>query len=87
MDTRLNIKTSVQISYLQNVTIQGDGFSLPNNEIFLIKNISDTNVKAVIQLPSSSGNIETILYPGWNVELCTKIVSVDDSNAKLQIGY
>ncbi len=87
MGTRLNYETSVQVTYLQDVTVGKEGFKLPNNEVFLIKNIGDNNVSATIELPSMNGSIKTVLYPGWNVELCTKIVSVDDSNAKLQIGY
>lgn len=52
---------------------------------FLIKNITEEPITASIQLANQDTPISTILYPGWNVEICNKITGVTANT--LQYGY
>lgn len=81
----LGYSTSVQITYVEDIKTDKE-FRTTNGQPFLIKNIGDVNVVATIELVSGT-KVETVLYPGWNVEICSAIVSVKTQNAKLQIGY
>lgn len=70
--TNINgISNSLQISKLGNVT--AGNFKLTTVSPFLVKNITDDNIKASVRLANMSNFIETILYPGWNTELMVEI--------------
>ena len=60
---------SLQVSILQNVPA-GDFFP---GVIFLIKNITDDNITIQIRPAGQDNFIETVLYPGWNPEICEVI--------------
>ena len=73
--------SSVQVSILQNVPA-GDFFP---GVIFLIKNITDDNITIQIRPAGQDNFIETVLYPGWNPEMCEEIR--DAEKGTLQYGY
>ena len=62
---------NTQIGKIWN--IEGD-FS--SSTPFCIKNITDKNVKLNVRLVGMEGFIDTIFYPGWNVELVCEIKGV-----------
>lgn len=72
MKTLLNAKVGLQITELQNIP-EGD---FKSNRPVLIKNISDTAIKLFIRTYDNSNFVQTILYPGWNVELIMEIKDV-----------
>ena len=53
--------------------------------IFLIKNITDDNITAEIRPAGQDNFIETVLYPGWNPEMCEEIRDAEEGT--LQYGY
>lgn len=73
--------SSVQVSILQNVPV-GDFFP---GVIFLINNITDDNITAEIRPAGQDNFIETVLYPGWNPEMCEEIRDAEEGT--LQYGY
>lgn len=40
---------------------------------FCIKNISDENITLSVRLYGMTELIETVFYPGWNIELVTEV--------------
>lgn len=72
---------SLQVSYISDIAAGTLDLSTP----FLIKNITDNNITATIKLVSGS-TVSTVLYPGWNPELCQAITSAVEANT-LQYGY
>lgn len=64
--------TSLQVSQIGNIPA-GDfkpGFN------FLIKNITDNNITISVKPVGNKTSVSTVLYPGWNPELCSEISSV-----------
>lgn len=64
-----NAQNSLQISKLGNVPEGNSTFQQPS----LIKNITDDSIVLQVKLLGNNDYIETVLYPGWNVELITAI--------------
>lgn len=71
---------SLQVSVVGNIT--AGNFSIGKN--FLIKNITDGPIEVTI-IPSNGEDISTILYPGWNPEICRGVINAPDG--ALQYGY
>lgn len=85
---KLGVANSLQISTIGNISI-GDmypNFELEDGGYFLIKNITDSNITLNVKLANNSTYVDTVFYPGWNVELVTDISMVTKDNA-LQYGY
>lgn len=75
------IVNSLQVSRLIN--IPAGNFNM--GRYFLIKNITDNNIKIQVRPAGQSEFIETTLYPGWNPELVYEIKNVSVNT--LQAGY
>nr|DAN43736.1 MAG TPA: hypothetical protein [Caudoviricetes sp.] len=73
--------SSVQVSILHDVPA-GDFFP---GVRFLIKNITDDNITIAIRPAGQEDFVTTVLYPGWNPELCEEIQEVEEGT--LQYGY
>lgn len=84
MDTRLyNIGghvNSVQVSVVGDIP---EGNYKPNRN-FLIKNITEEDMKVTIIPAGQQRPIETTIYVGWNPEICKEIVNAP---AGLQFGF
>lgn len=72
---------SMQISTLKAVNAGNTNFGRG----VLIKNITNENIKVSIKPVGQPETVDTILYPGWNVELVEMIYSVPVNS--LQYGY
>lgn len=72
---------SFQVSILKDIPA---GNFAPG-EIFLIKNISDDNITLSVKPAGQEDFVTTVLYPGWNPELCEEIQEVEGGT--LQYGY
>lgn len=85
MPTMLNVKESLQVSYL------GAFISTGKRQIgvpFLIKNITDNILNVEIRPASSEEWITTTIYPGWNPEICIGVnISDETIQAAIQYGY
>lgn len=83
---RANAANSLQISIMGNVT--GANFSIPDGrggqEPFLLKNITEDNITVNVILVGMDDPIETVVFPGWNVELVKEVVTAVEG---LQYGY
>ena len=78
---RANAANSLQISIMGN-------FSIPDGrggkEPFLLKNVTEENITVSVILYGMEDPIETIVFPGWNVELVKEVVTAVEG---LQYGY
>lgn len=52
---------------------------------FLVKNITEGNIKAQVRPAGQSEFVTTIIYPGWNPEIYSEIKGVSEDT--LQYGY
>ena len=87
VQTRNNQATSLQISRIGNVP--AGTFKPADN--FLLKGIAvdedgaPMNIEVTI-IPAGQDNpVETIIYPGWNPEICKEVRGVEEGT--LQFGY
>lgn len=82
-----NVVNSLQIAIMGNVP--AGNFSINDNkggkQPFLLKNITEENITIDIIPAGQSNAINTILYPGWNVELVNQVNGVTANT--LQYGY
>lgn len=76
------INKNIQITRLGDVT--GGEFKIPPHT-FLLKNITDDDLKVTVQLADDTDPIETVMQPGWNPEVCRKVL--DAAGGTLQYGY
>lgn len=53
--------------------------------MFLLKNITEDNISIEIRPAGQDEYITTVLYPGWNVELCNAVKGVTANT--LQYGF
>lgn len=74
------VVNSLQISTIGVIT--SGTFSIGRN--FLIKNITEDPIVATI-IPASGESISTVLYPGWNPEICKGVIGAQSGT--LQYGY
>lgn len=81
MATRSGEQTSLQITVLSNVP-EGEHSS---EYAFLLKNITEDNLTVEILPLNGDIWIQTVLYPGWNVELVRGVRNVTVNT--LQYGY
>lgn len=87
LSNKSNVVNSLQIAIMGNVPAgnfsinDGKGGKLP----FLLKNISEDNITIDIIPAGQSNAINTVLYPGWNVELVVQVNGVTANT--LQYGY
>lgn len=72
---------SVQVSVLKPVPAGDVNFGL----MVLLKNILEENLTVEIRPAGQEEYIETVLYPGWNVELVNAVKGVTENT--LQYGY
>lgn len=83
---RANAANSLQISIMGNII--GANFSIPDGrggkEPFLLKNVTEENITVSVILYGMEDPIETIVFPGWNVELVKEVVTTVEG---LQYGY
>lgn len=98
---RDNKANSLQVSRLDNITLDSEG-EFKNKSNFLIKNITISadgfpiNISAQIIPAGQDEYIETVLFPGWNPEIC-KAIKIDENSLpccgsedtipKLQYGW
>lgn len=84
MDTKIystsGVVNSLQVASVKNIPA-GD-FNPAIN--FLIKNITDENITSTI-ITAAGDEVSTVLYPGWNPEICKGIKNVTENT--LQYGY
>lgn len=84
---RSNFSNSLQIAIMGEITSgifnidNGLGDKVP----FLIKNITDENITITIVPAGNDSPIETVLYPGWNVELVKEVQNAEANT--LQYGF
>jgi hypothetical protein len=82
-----NFGNSLQIAIMGN--IPSGTFSISDGRggksPFLIKNITDDNITATVVTAGNEEPIETVLYPGWNVELIKEVQNVEANT--LQYGF
>lgn len=82
-----NFSNSLQIAIMGKITSgtfninDGRGGKVP----FLIKNITDENITVTVLPVGNDNPIETVLYPGWNVELVKEVQNAETNT--LQYGY
>lgn len=82
-----NFSNSLQIAIMGKITSgtfninDGRGGKVP----FLIKNITDENITVTVLPAGNDSPIETVLYPGWNVELVKEVQNAETNT--LQYGY
>lgn len=82
-----NFGNSLQVAIIGKITAgtfnisDGRGGKIP----FLIKNITEDNITVTIVPAGNDKPIETVLYPGWNVELVKEVQNAQDNT--LQYGY
>lgn len=76
------INKNIQITKLGNVT--GGEFKIPPQS-FMLKNLTDDFLRVTIQLVDEKDPISTILEPGWNPEMCKKVLNA--APGTLQYGY
>lgn len=81
MNNRDGQEVSLQVSNIGNIPA-GD---FNPGRVFLIKNITDNNLRVTIKPAGTGKEIETILYPGWNAELVTAVIGATES--QLQYGW
>lgn len=76
-------ESPIQISYIADVPAGDKTFDTG----VLLKNITDDNITANIRLVGMSEGtyVNTVLYPGWNVELVIEIIGATVNT--LQYGY
>lgn len=81
------ITNSLQISKIGDIPVGAFNIKDTNEQLipFVVKNITDDNITATITPYSQDTSVTTILYPGWNVELCKSIVVINANT--LQYGY
>ena len=72
---------SLQVSRMGNIT--GENFTL-GGHTFLIKNNTEDNITAGVIPAGQVDPITTTLYPGWNPELVSEVIT---SVSGLQYGY
>lgn len=73
--------TSLQVSVLKAVPAGNSTFSPAS----LLKNITDSQVVVSVRPAGQDDFIDTVLYPGWNVELVAEVKGVTEKT--LQYGY
>lgn len=87
MSTRVynidGVSNSLQVSIMGKIP-EGD-FKSINGDPFLIKNVTEENITINIRPYNNSEKIQTVLYPGWNPELCVEVFGVTED--QLQYGY
>lgn len=72
---------SLQVSRLLNVPAG----EFEPGLMFLLKNITDENITVEVRPAGQEEYINTVLYPGWNVELVNAVRGVTDNT--LQYGF
>ena len=53
---------------------------------FLVKNLTDSNITMEIRPAEMLEYVETVIYPGWNPEICAG-VKFSGTLGELQYGY
>lgn len=81
ISNRRGSDNSLQVSYVGD--IPSGSFTFDDG--FLIKNITTEAITCKIKPIGMNEFITTVLYPGWNPEICSA-VQVTNSNT-LQYGY
>lgn len=81
MRTKTGALTSLQVGFLANLKVG----TFKSEGGFLVKNISQDNITCSVKMLSSDEAIETVFYPGWNLEII-KEITVETDNT-LQYGY
>lgn len=79
--TLSGVRTSLQIAKIHGIPSGNFNPGIP----FLVKNITEDNISIQIRPAGQEDFIETVLYPGWNVELISEIKGVQENT--LQYGY
>lgn len=72
---------SLQVSKIKNIPAGNFAPGL----MFLLKNITEDNISIEIRPAGQEEFITTVLYPGWNVELCNAVKGVTANT--LQYGF
>ena len=88
--TRSGCQVSEQIGKMGAInTLQNGKFSLPDGQIFNIKNDGDEAVQLEVQLAGMDDNefITTTFEVGWNPEIVKAIKSESVENLDLKWGY
>lgn len=74
---------SLQVSRMGKIPV--GNFKLTTGDPFLIKNVTDANITIEIKPAGNAEKISTVLYPGWNPELCVEVIGTTAD--QLQYGY
>ena len=85
MDTKeytlSGVRTTLQVAVVKDIPAGNFNLGKP----FLIKNITEDNITCQIKPAGQNEYVTTVIYPGWNPELCSEVLGVQSNT--LQYGY
>lgn len=83
--TAEGVVTSLQISKIGNIPSGGADFK-PGRPFLIKVNAATVPATKTKIIPAGQQTVvETLLFPGWNPEICMAVL--DNSDANLQFGY